>query len=171
MKALLEKHNSITNVLQEMLGINDVMELLDPMDMELSHPPLNTVMDMAQMETGEKFSGEKVSPENERLAQQLHRRIISMLGDIHIPHYFITETIRRHTLTPAQAWLITVSRDMAYINSRTGERRDLVTFKRGYLEMAELIGSLQDRPSLAPSPLERATRRKPCALLDGDAHA
>jgi hypothetical protein len=64
-----------------------------------------------------------------------------MLGDIHIPHYFITETIRRHTLTPAQAWLITVSRDMAFINSRTGERRDLVTFKRGYLEMAELIGS------------------------------
>jgi hypothetical protein len=136
MKALLEKHNSITNVLQEMLDASDVMELLAPLDVKLSHPPLNTVMDMAQMETGSTFS-----PENERLAQQLHRRIISMLGDIHIPHYFITETIRRHNLTPAQAWLITVSRDMAFINSRTGERRDLVTFKRGYLEMAELIGS------------------------------
>ncbi|MFM8425832.1 MAG: hypothetical protein ACKOBL_11710, partial [Chloroflexota bacterium] len=136
MKALLEKHNNITNVLQEMLGTSDVMELLAPLDVKLSHPPLNTVMDMAQMETGS-----TVSPENERLAQQLHRRIISALGDIHIPHYFITETIRRHNLTPAQAWLITVSRDMAFINSRTGERRDLVTFKRGYLEMAELIGS------------------------------
>jgi hypothetical protein len=141
MKALLEKHNSITNVLQEMLGTRDVTELLTPLDVKLSHPPLNTVMDMAKMETGEKFSGEKISPENERLAQQLHRRIISALGDIHIPHYFITETIRRHNLTPAQAWLITVSRDMAFINSRTGERRDLVTFRRGYLEMAELIGS------------------------------
>ncbi|MFM8425197.1 MAG: DnaA N-terminal domain-containing protein [Chloroflexota bacterium] len=136
MKVLLEKHHSLTAALQEMLGASDVRELLDPMDVKLSHPPLNTVMDMAQMETGSTFS-----PENERLAQQLHRRIISMLGDIHIPHYFITETIRRHHLTPAQAWLITVSRDMAFINSRTGERRDLVTFKRGYLEMAELIGS------------------------------
>ena len=136
MKVLLEKHHSLTAALQEMLGASDVRELLDPMDVKLSHPPLNTVMDMAQMETGSTFS-----PENERLAQQLHRRIISMLGDIHIPHYFITETIRRHHLTPAQAWLITVARDMAYVNVRTGERRDLVTFKRGYLEMAELIGS------------------------------
>jgi hypothetical protein len=136
MKALVEKHNSITSALQEMLAVGDVMELLDPVDVKLSHPPLNTVMDMARLETGETFS-----PENERLAQQLHRKIISMLGDIHIPHFFITHTIHVYNLTPAQAWLITVSRDMAYINARTGERRDLVTFKRGYLEMAELIGS------------------------------
>lgn len=136
MKALYEKHNSLARALQEMLDTRDVMELLAPLDVKLDHPPLNTVMDMAQMETGSTFS-----PENERLAQQLHRRIISMLGDIHIPHFFITHTIHIHNLTPAQAWLVTVSRDMAYINARTGERRDLVTFKRGYLEMAELIGS------------------------------
>ena len=30
---------------------------------------------------------------------------------------------------------------MAYLNSRTGERREVVTFKRGYQEMAELVGS------------------------------
>mgnify|MGYP001375955135 CR=1 FL=1 len=136
LKALIEKHNSITSALQEMLAVEDVMKLLDPLDVMLSHPPLNTVMDMVKRETGENFS-----PEIERLAQELHRRIINCLGDIHIPHYFITETIRRYNLTPAQAWLITVARDMAFINARTGERRDTVTFKRGYQEMAELIGS------------------------------
>jgi hypothetical protein len=136
LKALIEKHNSITSALQEMLAVEDVMDLLDPQDMKLPHAPVNTVMDMARLETGEKFSGEI-----ERLAQELHRRIINCLGDIHIPHYFITETIHRYNLTPAQAWLITVARDMAFINARTGERRDTVTFKRGYQEMAELIGS------------------------------
>ncbi len=136
LKALIEKHSSTTSALQEMLAVEDVMELLDPLDVKLSHPPLNTVMDMVKLETGENFS-----PEIERLAQELHRRIINCLGDIHIPHYFITETIKRYNLTPAQAWLITVARDMAFINARTGERRDTVTFKRGYQEMAELIGS------------------------------
>ncbi len=136
LKALIEKHNSITSALQEMLAVEDVMELLEPMDVKLPHAPVNTVMDMVKPETGENFS-----PEIERLAQELHRRIINCLGDIHIPHYFITETIHRYNLTPAQAWLITVARDMAFINARTGERRDTVTFKRGYQEMAELIGS------------------------------
>jgi len=136
LKALIEKHNSITSALQEMLAVEDVMELLEPMDVKLPHAPMNTVMDMVKPETGEKFS-----PEIERLAQELHRRIINCLGDIHIPHYFITETIHRYNLTPAQAWLITVARDMAFINARTGERRDTVTFKQGYREMAELIGS------------------------------
>ncbi len=136
LKALIEKHNSITSALQEMLAVEDVMELLEPVNVKLPHSPLNTVMDMAKLETGETFS-----PEIERLAQELHRKIINCLGDIHIPHYFITETIHRYNLTPAQAWLITVARDMAFINTRTGERRDTVTFKRGYQEMAELIGS------------------------------
>lgn len=136
LKALIEKHNSVSNALQELLAVEDVMDLLSPLDMKLPHPPQNTVMDMARLETGETFS-----PEIERLAQELHRRIINCLGDIHIPHYFITETIKRYNLTPAQAWLITVARDMAFINARTGERRDRVTFKRGYQEMAELIGS------------------------------
>jgi hypothetical protein len=136
LKMLIEKHNSVSSALQEMLAVEDVMELLTPVDMKLPQPPMNTVMDMVRLETGE-----QVSPEIERLAQELHRRIINCLGDIHIPHYFITRTIHRWNLTPAQAWLITVARDMAYINARTGERRDVVTFKRGYLEMAELIGS------------------------------
>jgi len=154
LKALIEKHNCVLNALQEMLAVEDVMDLLDPVDGKLPHPPtpalpgtcvrgkcapgasVNTVMDMARQESGENFS-----PEIEHLAQELQRRIINCLGDIHIPHYFITETIKRHNLTPAQAWLITVARDMAFINTRTGERRDQVIFKRRYLEMAEVIGS------------------------------
>ena len=136
LKTLIQTHNTISSALREMLAAEDVMEFFTPLDMKLPHPPLNTVMDMARLETGETFS-----PEIERLAQELHRRIIGCLGDIHIAHFFITRTIHEFHLTPAQAWLVTVSRDMAFINSRTGERRDLVTFKGGYQEMAELIGS------------------------------
>ncbi len=136
LKTMIQTHNTISSALREMLAAEDVMEFFTPLDMKLPHPPLNTVMDMARLETGEAFS-----PEIERLAQELHRRIVGCLGDIHIAHFFITRTIHEFKLTPAQSWLVTVARDMAFINMRTGERRDLVTFKRGYLEMAELIGS------------------------------
>ena len=34
-----------------------------------------------------------------------------------------------------------VARDLAYLNWRTGERRETVTFKGGYREMAALVGS------------------------------
>ncbi|MBI1792644.1 MAG: hypothetical protein HYR70_00445 [Chloroflexi bacterium] len=135
-KELLKSGAILSQALQKLLDTEDVMELLLPIDSRQSHARFNTVMDMARCEAGEAYS-HKV----DHLAQELHRRIINCLGDIHIPHYFITETIRRYNLTPAQAWLITVARDMAYINARTGERRDVVTFKRGYREMAELIGS------------------------------
>jgi len=155
LKTLIEKHNSVSSALQEMLAVEDVMELLIPMDMKPTQPPMNTVMDLVRLETGE-----KLSPEIERLAQDLHRRIINCLGDIHIPHYFITETIKRYNLTPAQAWLITVARDMAYINARTGERREVVTFKRGYLEMAELIGSTRYKTIQAWLNLQWASQQR-----------
>ena len=135
-KSMLVENQDVHKTLQNLLAVGDVMDLVAPFEPPFIPPPLHTVMDIVRLEAGEAHT-----PEMEKLAQQLHRRIISALGDIHIPHYFITETIRHYNLTPAQAWLITVARDMAFINSRTGERRDLVTFKRGYLEMAELIGS------------------------------
>jgi len=135
-KSMMEGNLEIHKALQELLAIEDVMELLTPNEPAPVSTPLHTVMDIVRLEAGKAHT-----PEMEKLAQQLHRRVISVLGDIHIPHFFITHTIHVHNLTPAQAWLITVSRDMAFINSRTGERRDLITFKRGYLEMAELIGS------------------------------
>jgi hypothetical protein len=136
LKATLHNGTSMTHALQELLAVTDVMELLTPSESQQPNIQLNTVMDMVRLETGESYSHEI-----DHLAQELHRRIINSLGDIHIPHYFITETIKRFNLTPAQAWLVTVARDMAYLNSRTGERREVVTFKNGYQEMAELIGS------------------------------
>ncbi|MCK6585634.1 MAG: hypothetical protein L6Q49_21235 [Anaerolineales bacterium] len=136
LKERLNGGATLPNALQELLAIEDVMELLSPVESGQSNIQFNTVMDMARCEAGEAYS-----PEVDHLAQELHRRITNSLGDIHITHYFITETIKRFDLTPAQAWLVTVARDMAYLNARTGERRDVVTFKRGYLEMAELIGS------------------------------
>ena len=135
-RSMAEGKLEIHKALQELLAIEDVMELLAPKESVQIAVPLHTVMDIVRLEAGNAHT-----PEMEKLAQQLHRRIISMLGDIHIPHFFITHTIHVQNLTPAQAWLITVSRDMAFINVRTGERRELVTFKRGYLETAELIGS------------------------------
>ncbi|MCB9147075.1 MAG: hypothetical protein H6635_17075, partial [Anaerolineales bacterium] len=136
LKSIITGKPDVHQALQELLAVEDVMDLIAPFEPLTIPPPLHTVMEIVRQEAGEAHT-----PEMEKLAQQLHRRIISMLGDIHIPHYFITETIRRHNLTPAQAWLVTVARDMAFLNARTGERRELITFKRGYLEMAELIGS------------------------------
>jgi len=135
-RALLEQGNSILNALQKLLDTEDVMDLLIPSESANPNILFNTVMDMARLEIGG-----VLDPQVDHLAQELHRRIINSLGDIHITHYFITETIKRFNLTPAQAWLVTVARDMAYLNSRTGERREVVTFKGGYREMASLISS------------------------------
>jgi DnaA-like protein len=136
LKKLLGDGASIPDALQQLLSAEEVTELLKPIEPIQPNWQLNTVMDMVHKEAGESYTSEM-----DQLAQQLHRRIINWLGDIHITHYFITQTIHEHNLTPAQAWLITIARDMAYVNSRTGERREVVTFRRGFQEMAELIGS------------------------------
>ena len=135
-RSMTERNLGLHKALQELLSVEDVMELLTPMEDMRSCVPLNTVMDIVRLEAGAAHT-----LETDQLAQALHRRIINALGDIHITHFFITRSIHEFNLTPAQAWLVTVARDMAFINSRTGERRDLVTFKGGYQEMAELIGS------------------------------
>ncbi len=136
LKALMDQGASISNALQELLDVEDILELLAPIQEDQAGLQLNTVMDMVRLE-----AGDSQPPEAEHLAQELHRKIINSLGDIHITHYFITQTIQQYNLTPAQAWLVTVARDMAYLNSRTGERREVVAFKGGYREMAELVGS------------------------------
>ena len=135
-RSMIEGNLELHKALQELLSVEDVLELLTPLENARISVPLNTVMDIARLEAGAAHT-----VETEQLAQSLHRRIINALGDIHITHFFITRTIQEFHLTPAQAWLVTVARDMAFINSRTGERRELVTFKGGYQEMAELIGS------------------------------
>lgn len=139
LKDRLQGGASVQTALQEMLSMENVMDLLRPAANERTLC-LDTVMDMARLETDEKFSGENFSPEIERLAQELHRKVVNCLGDIHLTHYFIEQVIPSHNLTPAQAWLVAVARDMAFINTRTGERREIVIFQRGYREMAELVG-------------------------------
>ena len=136
LKTLLDRGTSLSEALQELLAVKAVMELLTCDESVKTNVYFNTVMDMARSEAGEEYT-----PHIDHLAQELQRRIINSLGDIHIPHYFITETVKQFNLTPAQAWLVTVARDMAYLNSRTGERREVVTFKDGYQEMAALVGS------------------------------
>jgi hypothetical protein len=136
LKGLLAKGASMLDALHELMAVDNIMALLEPDQAKTEDVQQNTVMDMARLEAGENWSLEV-----DRFAQALHRRIINALGDIHITHYFITQIIPEHNLTPAQAWLVTVARDLAFINTRTGERRELVTFKKGYQEMARLIGS------------------------------
>jgi hypothetical protein len=135
-KKLLDQGAPMLNALQELLSVENVMELLAPIESTKTTIRFYTVMDMVRME-----SGNPSHPDVDHLAQELHRRITNTLGDIHITHYFITETIKRYNLTPAQSWLVTIARDMAYLNSHTGERREVVTFKEGYREMASLVGS------------------------------
>ena len=136
LKSLLDKGTSLLNALQELLAVEDVMDLLTPVEPMKTNIRLNSVMDMARWE-----AGEGLPPDVDHLAQELHRKIVNALGDIHITHYFITQVIEEYNLTPAQAWLVTVSRDMAYLNRHSGERREVVIFKGGYQEMAALIGS------------------------------
>ncbi|MBX3039043.1 MAG: hypothetical protein KF758_19180 [Anaerolineales bacterium] len=136
LKTLLDQGETLPVALKHLIANPDVMELLEPMEVIDPDKQFHTVMDMVIAESGEGYSSEV-----DHLAQELQRKIINSLGNIHIPHYFILETIKRYHLTPAQAWIITVARDMAYLNTRTGERREVVTFKRGYEEMAALINS------------------------------
>jgi len=135
--ALLKQGATLSEALAELLAVEDVLEMLSPSEnLNPLEAPCNTVMDIAR-----KLRGDSLSPDTDRLAQELHRRIVNCLGDIHLTHYFITQVIPQYHLTPAQAWLVTVARDLAYLNRRTGERREMVTFKGGYQEMAALVGS------------------------------
>jgi hypothetical protein len=137
LSSLLEHGVVLADGLNKLLAVEDPLELLAPLEGSTQvSTPYKTVMEMATA-----LTDEPLSPDTDRLAQELHRRIVNSLGDIHLAHYFITQVIPQYRLTPAQAWLVTVARDLAYLNWRTGERRETVTFKGGYREMAALVGS------------------------------
>jgi hypothetical protein len=134
---LLKRGTTLPEAFGKILAVEDILELLNTAGEVVSaETECNTVMDIASA-----LAGEALTPEVEKLAQELHRKILNCLGDIHLTHYFITQVIPGYHLTPAQAWLVTVARDLAYLNWRTGERRETVTFKGGYREMAALVGS------------------------------
>jgi hypothetical protein len=135
-EALQENGATLPEALEALLAVENALDLLTFLEAAPpSDPGCYTVMEIAR-----KLTGDALTPETDKLAQDLHRRTVNSLGDIHLTHYFITEVIPQYRLTPAQAWLVTVARDLAYLNWRTGERRETVTFKGGYTEMATLVG-------------------------------
>jgi hypothetical protein len=137
LSSLLESGATLADGLSELLAVENTLELLTPLEETTQvSTPYKTVMEMANA-----LADEPLPPETDRLAQELHRKLVNCLGDIHLTHYFITQVIPQYHLTPAQAWLVAVARDLAYLNWRTGERREAVIFKGGYREMAALVGS------------------------------
>lgn len=135
--AMLEEGLSLAESIEGLLTLDDPFALFGEMDVGLNGElPGSSVMGLARLLAGESFS-----PEIDRLAQGLHRKLVDRLGNIHLTHYFIEQVIPAYKLTPAQAWLVAVARDLAYLNWQTGERREVVTFQGGYQEMAALVGS------------------------------
>jgi hypothetical protein len=161
LQAEVEQGKSLAVALQAVLELPNLLEdLLPPLTETASDAPhfsnLHTVMEVARvivektpspgspsgdLPYGHDIAGQALDESVLKLAQEVHRRVVNCLGDIHIRHYFIEEVIPGLNLSPAQAWLITVARDMAYINWRTGERREKVIFHGGYAEMAALVGA------------------------------
>ena len=147
LQADVEQEKSLEAALQNVLELPNLLDpstrsgqaLLPPLTETASDAPhfsnLHTVMDVARV-----IAGKDLDETTLKLAQEVHRRVVNCLGDIHLRHYFIEEVIPGLNLSPAQAWLVSVARDMAYLNWRTGERREKVIFHGGYAEMAALVG-------------------------------
>ncbi len=136
----IAEHGSLQNALQALLAHPNLLEGIlppatDRAEVEPHFSQLHTVMEVARAAGGIDLDEPAL-----KLCQELHRRTVDCLGEIHIRHYFIEQVMPALQLSPAQAWLVTVARDMAYLNWRTGERRERVTFPGGYVEMAALAG-------------------------------
>ena len=135
--AMLEEGLSLAESIEGLLTLDDPLALFGDIAVGLGGElPGSSVMELARLLAGDTYSNE-----TDRLAQGLHRKLVDRLGNIHLTHYFIEQVIPAYKLTPAQAWLVAVARDLAYLNSQTGERREVVTFQKGYKEMAALVGS------------------------------
>lgn len=140
LQAEVDQGKSLAAALQTVLELPNLLDdLLSPLTEttnDAAHfSKLHTVMEVTRV-IAEKDLDETIL----KLAQEVHRRVINCLGEVHIRHYFIEEVVPRLNLSPAQAWLVSVARDMAYLNWRTGERREKVIFHGGYVEMAALVG-------------------------------
>ena len=136
----IAEHGSLQNALRALLEHPNLLDGIlpaatDRTEVEPHFSQLHTVMEVARVAAGTDLDEPAL-----KLCQELHRRTVNCLGEIHIRHYFIEQVMPALNLSPAQAWLVTVARDMAYLNWRTGERRERVTFPGGYVEMAALAG-------------------------------
>jgi hypothetical protein len=95
---------------------------------------IQTVMDIAVL-----LNYGELSAQEREAAETLHRRIIGGFGTILMTHYFLEKAIPQAGLTPPQAWLVTLLRDRCYANVQTGEVRDEVLVRGGYLELASWL--------------------------------
>ena len=66
LKTLLDQDISLPEALQELLGVEEVRELLTPDEFVKINAHFNTVMDMARLEAGEEYT-----PNVDHLAQEL----------------------------------------------------------------------------------------------------
>jgi hypothetical protein len=78
------------------------------------------------------------STEIRSLGKQLLHHIMPPNDLIIIRHYFIKEWVPR--LSAAQAWMITLLRDLCFWDPQTGETRDEINIQGGYAEIADWLG-------------------------------
>jgi hypothetical protein len=131
----------LLDALKKASEIKDLVgELLPPLSAtckETSETIHRTVMGIAGELVG---TEEKLPPELQEAAEDLHRKIISAFGVILLTHYFLETVIPNAKLTPPQAWLVALRRDRCYVNHDTGEMRDEALVRGGYAELALWLG-------------------------------
>lgn len=124
----------LLEALRQAVGVKDLVgDLLPFADSDPSNEQIHaqTVMDIAVL-----LNDGELSTQERETAEALHRRIISGFGTILMTHYFLEKVIPQAGLTPPQAWLVTLLRDRCYANVQTGEVRDEVLVRGGYVELA-----------------------------------
>ncbi|MBN2116277.1 MAG: hypothetical protein JW730_06895 [Anaerolineales bacterium] len=111
--------------------------------------PLTELIPLAATETAEPvtvrklvrdlFGGGELSDELlDSLASAIQNHIMPQNDLIVITQYFL-EHVLPH-LGAGPGWMVTLLRDMCYVNSETGETRNRVTVKGGYAEVAGWLG-------------------------------
>ncbi len=85
------------------------------------------------------FGGGELSDELlDSLASAIQNHVMPQNDLIVITQYFL-EHVLPH-LGAGPGWMVTLLRDMCYVNSQTGESRNRVTVKGGYEEIASMVG-------------------------------
>ncbi len=130
----IQAGTTLLELLRQAVGVKDLVgDLLPFGDSDPSNEQIHaqTVMDIAVL-----LNGGELSVQEREAAEALHRRIIGGFGTILMTHYFLEKVIPQAGLTPPQAWLVTLLRDRCYANAQTGEVRDEVLVRGGYVELA-----------------------------------
>jgi hypothetical protein len=81
---------------------------------------------------------ETLLPAIQALAGELALHLMPPRDLVFLTHYFVRNWLPR--LGSGPGWFLALIRDRGYINRRTGELRDQVSFQGGYGEVARLLG-------------------------------